>query len=413
MEHLRGSVLRGLTGDVFSIPKTTATLTQFTEAANGSPQQFFGGLDGGTNVFSPMFFGGFGQSPAMYAFPNMPGMPPLNMMLPGASGPPTTGPAAVVVGGGGGGGPTDPDYRPPWPQNNVFLAEIQGWERAVAPPALDTDPDPLRWIWKYKWKEVGRNYIWPDVYSQRSWTNNPGMIGESNTLTEVYAYNGCEYANWAERTQDPASEDRRPFIGPFAINLEDASDQYLPFPLNYTDTTQGWQDWEMFTDFLDDAPPADLPTDNSLPMWDENQQPAVKVGQPLPIGHHKRDVYYGSIVVGDSGLDTLEFSAAPNVHVLMMERWVKKGDLSQGVDAPGWCPDCSAGGTGTGDNVVVFGGEEYVCSYWFYATNSRFDLPWVRGTSSPAQLGQTLQTLVDSTLPGIPNYGWAAATNSP
>lgn len=368
--------------------------------------------------FMPFFGGPFmAQMPPFLAGFGLPGMN--GLMMPW--GPLTaTSPSAptqdIYVGGdsdtGGGNyqtsNPFSENYVPRWPQSNVFLAEIKGWERAVPAPENEADPDPLRWIWKYKWEEVGRNYIWPG-HAQRTWTSNPGMQG--NMLEQIYAYNGCEYPNWAEQTNDPATEDRRVFFGPFGRNLEEASDQYLPFPENITDSTQGWQDWEMFSDFVNENL---IGSDNSLPIWDGNFQPAIKVGQPLPIGHHNKDQYYGTLYGGDATLDHTDFSVAmPNVHVLMMERWIKKDDLPSGLTDPGWCPDCSSGGTTGNENVVPFDGVDYVCSYWFYATNARFDLPWVPGKDIAPEVGELVKTTVDSAIPGVPNYAWQSGANGP
>ena len=408
MERLRETVLRPPLGDRFSVPKNSATLTEF----QGPTPSFMGGGSvggpGSMSSFMPFMMGGpfFGGPPFMsYSFPWMPagfGVPGVGLGNLAGSGPP------IIGGGGGGGGETgstDPysnNYTLLWPQNNVFLAEIRGWERAVAPPDQSGNPDPLRWIWKYKWREVGTNNLWPS-HATRAWDANPGVA-------EVHAYNGCEYANWAEKlSENQPNGNRRVFFGPFGNNLEKPSTGYVPHPnFDVTAVVQAWKDWTLFTDYLGGQGTGE-PEDTSLKMWDGNQNPAVTVGQPLPIGHHGK-AWLGGTLFGDPSQDHLGWSmddgSIPNVHVLMMERWQKVSGLNSLSGGPEWCPDCLEGGNS--ENYVTFGEDNYVCSYWFYATNARVDMPWVPAAADVGSGWVVKAPLGTGTEREIPNYVWGA-----
>lgn len=406
MERLRETVLRPPLGDRFSVPKVGATLTEFQVPSGTSS---VGGPSGGTNFggFGPFMFptmmGGQGFPPFMgFGFPWMPaGFGAPGIGLSNLAGTPS-------LGGGGGTGPgdggvsTDPtsgNYLPGWPQNNVFMAEILGWERAVAPPP--TGDDPFKWIWKYKWREVQPNRVWPS-HSVRTWDANPGV-------GVVYAYNGCEYPNWSAPA-DP-EDIRRPFAGPFSFNFETASDDYLPFTVANATTPQGAQDYTLFTDFTGDGGGS---WSDALPLWTEptnpnsefGRTPYMTLGQPLPIGHHGQ-AWSADF---DVGIDQTTFAwslnqGTPNVRVLMMEQWIKvtEGGLAGG--GPEWCPDCDAVNNQTS---IAFEDGNYVCTYWFYATNARFDLPWVPGRSD-IPLNARLQVLAPQNQNDslVPAYGWA------
>lgn len=323
-------------------------------------------------------------------------------------------------GSGSGGGnstdPTLPTFRPRWPQNNMFLAEIKGYERAVAPPS--TGEDGLKWIWRYRWEEVEDNDLyagtsWGD-YARRRHDNNPGM---RSGATEVLAYNGCEAGNWsaAHDPDDPSS--RRPFVGPLAMNLERPSDAYLPFTaVPNLATTQGVQDYSLFTDFTGEGGGAGLGWSDSMPLWtqasgDPNNEstfgrlPAVLAGQPLPIGHHGE--LWKAVLATGFGSTTVEFdwSDKPNVRVLMMERWLRRPPTSpSSID---WCPDCEA--FDDPSRVIDVGGQDYVCTYWFFAANSRLDLPWVP-SSQTATTNSLLRVYAAPGTSGqvVPPYSWQA-----
>lgn len=325
------------------------------------------------------------------------------------------GPEGGVEGGGFGGGgsggggtssnPLSTNYLPPWPHNNVFMAEILGWERAVPPPVVLSDPDPYKWIWKYRWREVRPNRLWTS-HQVRSWDSNPGLTGPGG----IHAYNGCEYANYS--ATHPADA-RRPFAGPFSFNLEEPDGDHLPFVLSAGaghGLPQAVQDYTLFTDFTDmngEGPAGGRSVD--LPLWEENQNPAVKLGQPLPIGHHggpwkaEVDGYEEETFAWDMG------SGVPNVRVLMMEQWIRVADGGLAINNPEFCPDCDALGT---QAQVQFGDDpsnKYVCTYWFHATNARLDMPWVPSRSGIGP-NWVLRALLPTTngTPTVPYYAWTA-----
>jgi hypothetical protein len=400
MERLRETALRPPLGDRFSVPKNAATLSEFQV-----PQASFmgGGSVGGPGSmapFMPLMMGGpfFGGPPFMsYQFPWMPtgfGMPGIGLSnLAGAPSTPLGGGGAPGTGGGTSDNPNSSNYLPTWPQNNVFIAEILGWERAVPPPTSGEDPN--KWIWKYKWKECQPNRIWPS-HSVRDWEANPGA-------GVVYAYNGCEYGNYSA-PPDPFNEDsRRPFVGPFGFNLETPHEGYLPFgSVESGSTPQGVQDYTLFTDFTGNGGGE---WSNDLPLWSEpagpgqSRNPNIVLGQPLPIGHHKQAWSYSS------DRQTFAWVDAPNVRVLMMEQWIKveEGGLANN---PEWCPDCDATQNQT---QIAFEDGNYVCTYWFYATNARLELPWVPSRGGSIELNSRLQVLAPVLVndPVVPAYGWA------
>lgn len=374
-----------------------------------------GGSPGGPGFgFMPGFLPFFGQPwssqmpPFLMGF-GLPGLgalmgtwSPLSALSPSA-------PSPEIVAGGGGSGdspyqtsnPYATNYVPRWPWNNMFVAEIKGWRRASF--ELEDNGDPYRWIWAYEWEEANTNRLWPG-FQKRTWQNNPGI---TEGRTEILAYNGCEFPNYAG---DDFS-DRRRFIGPFGTNIEYPARYY--FTPNAIENggaeswgfAQGWQDVTMFTDG-DDSGNGWSP---DLPLWDQQPEtgpvfrnPEAVIGQPLPIGHHGRPW------VDDLGEGTTAWTEAPNVRVLMMEQWlpVNEGGLAGG--GPEWCPDCDE--LENPEAHIEFGQGEgkFAVTYWFYATNARLDLPWIPGTNGPVLSRSVLSLRQEQNFNAdlVPGYEW-------